>query len=554
MSLHPQSMSAVPEETARVARAAFPCGNVYMRLRDELGAIFTDIAFAPLFSQRGQPAESPGRLALITLMQYAEGLSDRQAADAVRGRIDWKYALGLELTDSGFDSSVLSEFRSRLVRGSAEQQLFDSLLDQCRQQKLLTAGGKQRTDSTHVLAAIRALNRLECVGETLRHALNSLAVATPDWLLAHSHPEWVDRYGPRVDDYRLPKGDKERQAYAQLIGEDGQALLASLYAEDAPQWLRQVPAVETLRRVWVQQYCRIDDQLCWRTAVEGLPPSVLFINSPYDRQAHYARKSSTSWVGYKVHLTESCDEGQPHLITHVETTAAPVADGAVTPKIHRALEAKDLLPSVHLADTGYLDAELLASSRQQFGIDLLGPTRPDIHWQAQAAQGFEASRFRIDWQRQQAICPQEHTSISWTPAIDNRHNPVIKIKFSSSDCGACLHRTQCTQSARGRRSLTIRPQDQYLALEQARQREASADFKEQYAQRAGIEGTLSQAVRAFALRRARYVGQAKTHLQHVLTATAINWVRVGLWLAGHPHAQTRKSSFVALLAQTTAAI
>ena len=167
MSMQPQEISAVPEETARVARAAKPKGNGYMR--DELGSIYQDQMGPALFPRRGQPAEAPWRLALVTVMQYMEGLSDRQAAEAVRERIDWKYALGLELTDPGFDFSVLTEFRTRLLAGGAEAQLLQALLDLCKSRGWLKARGRQRTDSTHVLAAIRDLNRLECAGETVRH-------------------------------------------------------------------------------------------------------------------------------------------------------------------------------------------------------------------------------------------------------------------------------------------------------------------------------------------------------------------------------------------------
>jgi transposase len=200
MSLHPQTFACVPKETARVARAAFPPGSVYMRRRDTFGALYTDHAFAPLFPRRGQPAEAPGRLALVTIMQCAEGLSDRQAADAVRGRIDWKYALALELTDPGFDASVRSEFRSRLRAEQAEQRLFETLLPRFREAGLLKPRGRQRTDSTHVLAALHPLNRLECVGETLRHALNTLAVVAPAWLLGHAPADWFERYRRRFED------------------------------------------------------------------------------------------------------------------------------------------------------------------------------------------------------------------------------------------------------------------------------------------------------------------------------------------------------------------
>jgi transposase len=180
MSLQPQEVPPVPDETRRIARAAFPKGNVYIRMRDALGAIYQDQLFAPLFPARGQPAAAPWRLALTTILQFAEGLSDRQAVDAVRSRIDWKYALSLELTDPGFDFSVLSEFRARLIAGSLEHQLLEVMLTHFKARGWLRARGQQRTDSTHVLAAIRTLNRLESVGETLRAALNSLAVVAPD--------------------------------------------------------------------------------------------------------------------------------------------------------------------------------------------------------------------------------------------------------------------------------------------------------------------------------------------------------------------------------------
>ena len=179
MSLKPTPVGTVPELTSYVARAAFPDGNPYTAVRDALGTFYDDERFAALFPDRCRPAEAPWRLALVTVLQFAEGLSDRQAAEAVRGRIDWKYALGLELTDPGFDSSVLCEFRSRLVNGRAELQLLDALLERCRELGLIRERGRQRTDSTHVLAAVRVLNRPERVGETLRAALYKLAVNAP---------------------------------------------------------------------------------------------------------------------------------------------------------------------------------------------------------------------------------------------------------------------------------------------------------------------------------------------------------------------------------------
>ena len=193
MSLRPQAFEQVPAERARVARAAFPKGNPYFRRRDQFGTLLHAETFAKLFPGRGQPAEAPGRLALVTLLQFAEDLSDREAAEAVRNRLDWKYLLGRELTDPGFDASVLSEFRSRLLAGQAEQLLFETSLARFQAAGLIKRRGRQRTDSSPVLAAIHSLNRLECVGETLRHALNVLAVVAPDWLKAQVPVAWFER-------------------------------------------------------------------------------------------------------------------------------------------------------------------------------------------------------------------------------------------------------------------------------------------------------------------------------------------------------------------------
>jgi transposase len=234
---------------------------------------------------------------LITVLQFVENLSDQRAADAVRGRIDWKYLLSLDLTDSGFDASVLSEFRTRLVEQHAEGLLLEKMLTLFGQKGWLKARGRQRTDSTHVLAKIRALNRVLCVWETMRAALNGLAVVAPNWLRAHSEPEWVERYGPRSEDSRSPLGEAARLAFAEEIGQQGRALLDALFDPTAPQWLRQVPAVEILRKVWVQNYQRIDDVVRWRSS-EDIPPPSRYISSPYDEEAYYSKKRSTTWVGY----------------------------------------------------------------------------------------------------------------------------------------------------------------------------------------------------------------------------------------------------------------
>jgi transposase len=554
MSLRPTLSGDVPASTVTVARAAFPRGNPYLLLRDRLGTIFTDAQFAPLFAPCGQPAECPWRLALVTLLQFAENLSDRRAAEAVRSRIDWKYLLGLELTDAGFDASVLSEFRSRLVAGGAEEHLLDTLLALCREQKLLSARGRQRTDSTHVLGAVRSLNRLECVTETLRATLNALASAAPEWLRMHADPAWVERYDSRASDYDVPQGEAKRRARAEQIGRDGHRLLAAVAAPSAPGWLREIPAVELLRQVWIQNFCLIAEApaagpetaplVQWRTNREGFPPSLLMVASPYDPEVHYAKKRSTIWIGYKVHLTETCDESKPHLITHVETTPAPVVDRDALEQIHEGLDAKGLLPDTHLVDAGYVAADQLVASRNK-GVTLLGPAPKDYQWQAQSGEGFTVQDFILDWDREVATCPAGHQSRSWLPDYWQGRT-AFKVRFSTTHCRPCPLKLQCTRG--DRRLLTLRPQEEHETLEAARVREAQPAFAREYQQRAGIEGTISAGVRALHLRRSRYLGLAKTHLQHVLTAAAMNLIRIGAWLGGTSLAQTRQSAFTKLMA------
>jgi transposase len=450
----------------------------------------------------------------------------------------------------------LSEFRTRLLEGGSEKLLFDHLLERFREMGLVKARGKQRTDSTRILAVVRGLNRLELVGETMRHALDALSTVAPEWLRGRIREEWTQRYIRRLDDEKLPKSKEERHAEAEKIGADGYELLSDVLSEGSPAWFRQIPAVETLRKVWLQNF--FYDQgghVRWRTSEEGIPRSARYVNSPIDPDCRYARKFTTSWVGYRVHITETCEEDLPNIITDVQTTPAPVADGDATPLIHEALKEKNLLPQIQFVDTGYLDAELLAESKKNYGVDLYGPTRPDYRWQARAKQGFGMQDFEIDWDRKKAICPEDHESVEWTPFVDNRGNDVIRLKFSTTDCGSCPSRELCTQSdARyPRRRLTIRPKEQYEALQAAREREGTADFKEQYARRAGIEGTVSRAVRTCEVRRSKYIGLNKTHLHHLLSATSLSFLRVGEWLMGIPKAATRRSPFARLTAESLAA-
>jgi transposase len=541
MSLHPRIQYDVPAETARVAKACFPQGHPYLLLYDEVGVLFSDQDLADLFPTRGQPAIAPGRLAIVTLLQFAERLPDWQAADAVRSRIDWKYLLGLELTDPGFDHTIRSEFRGRLVEHEAVGRLFDLLLERLQSLGLITARGRQCSDSTHVLGAIRALNRLELVGEAMRAALNALAVAAPAWLRGHTQPEWFERYGPRFEHYRLPESTAQQRALAATIGADGAVLLHAVYSTEAPSVLRPLPAIDALRQIWMQNsHPHENGSVTWRDNHHILS-AARCISSPYDLEAHHARKHTTQWVGYKVHVTETCDDATPPLITHVLTTTAPADDSKATAPMHAALETKGLLPQCHIVDTGYVDAELLAVSQRDYDVDLCGAGRGSVRWQAHTEGAFDLSPFVIDWDRQHVTCPTGHPSRSWTPAIDHRDNDVIKIKFARGDCRDCQYRSHCTRTVR--RPLTVRPREQHEALMANRERQTTPACKAEQARRYGVEGTLSYGVRTCGMRRSRYVGLAKTHLQHCTSAAAMNLARVARWLSGKRCAQPRQTPF-----------
>ena len=433
------------------------------------------------------------------------------------------------------------------MAGGAEQRLFEVLLTHLKARGWLTERQRQRTDSTHILAAVRSLNRLELVGRTLQHALNTLAELTPDWLLTQISPEWFERYSRPFDEYRLPKEKAERLVLAEQIGKDGHHLLLSIAKADGATVLEKVPAIVTLRQVWEQQYDLEASPIQWRPQ-EALPSSAERIASPHDPEARYSTKRSVTWVGYKVHLTETCEKDTPHLITHVETTSATEGDSSALPRIHDALAKRELLPGEHFVDTTYGSADLLHASQACYGVELVCPVHPDMSWQSQEKGAFQVSDFQIDWDAQTVTCPQGKISRHWKPEHGPRDKPTIQVQFAKADCLACSVRVQCTRSTRGLRELTLHPHAAHLALQAARVRQATPNFKACYDKRAGIEGTISQTVCALDARRSRYIGLAKTHLQQVLTATAINLIRAFAWLEEIPFAKTRRSPFAALRA------
>ena len=398
-----------------------------------------------------------------------------------------------------------------------------------------------------MLAAIRVLNRLERVGETLRAALNSVAVVAPAWVQALAPNEWYDRYSRRVENYHLPKTDTARQALATVIGADGQTLLTAIDAAVDQPWLRQVPAVQTLRQVWAEQYTDVNGTLRWRE-VKDMPSPAELIASPYDPEARYSTKRAVEWVGYKVHLTETCDEGLPHLRVNVETTPATTPDDHMLAVVHASLEPRGLLPTEHVVDKGYTDAQVLVESQRAYGVTLIGPVADDPSWQARAGAGFDKAQFLVDWDQQVVTCPLGKQSLSWLPNTYPQNGMMWEVRFARKDCTPCPHRAQYTRAKKEPRLIGLQAREQYEALQDARKRQTTEAFHQQYAPRAGIESAHAQGIRRCGLRHARYVGLVKTHLQHVATATALNLVRLGEWWAGTPQAKTRCSPFAALKA------
>ena len=559
-----------------------------VQVRDRLGQWLGDEEFAAVFGIRGRPGWSPSRLALVTVLQRVEDLTDRQAAEAVRTRIDWQYLLGLPLDDPGFDHTVLAEFRSRVADGGLEQVVLDALLVRLAAGGLVKAGGKQRTDSTHVIAAVAALSRLELAGEAVRAAVEVLAAAHPDWVAQRiCVAGWTRRYGTPMTSWRPPASPAKRDELAIAYARDGYALLEAVYDPSAPGWLRELPAVDVLRRVLLQNYTRTitgGKEVIKRREKEpegdGLPPGHARIASPYDTDARWGVKREEFWLGYKLHITETCDDAPPcscraaaaarpaaegavtggrgdsgrshdkacahlvfpNLITHVATTDATVTDNQMTAAIDDDLAGKTLAPGRHYLDSGYLSAALVVSGAARHGIALIGPLLADTSAQARAGQGYARADFTVDYDTKTVTCPQGKTAKSWSPCTQHGKHAIVAI-FSTTDCGPCPARSLCT--AAKRRVLSPPPPDLAEAQSAARAAEKTVPFQADYARRAGVEGTMHQAT-SHGARRARYRGLPKTRLDHAYMACALNLLRLEAYWTGTPLDRQRTSHLARL--------
>jgi transposase len=511
-----------------------------MRLRDALGPIYQDEQFAHLFPKRGRAAEAPWRLALVLVLQALEHLTDRQAAEAVRARLDWKYALSLPVDDPGFDHTVLSDFRTRLVEQEAVKLVLEPILTLCRESGWLAPGGQYRTAETHVLSAVRRLNSLESVGETLRAVLNAASEVEPEWVRQSVPESWFDRYVHRFELARFPRGQAALEQLRQQVGEDAWVLLSALQEASTPAAVRELGVVALLQTVWQQHFERVEQQVRWRDgpAVDSAERIV----SPYDVDARCSRKRETDWFGFKSQMTESCSpEEAIHLIVDVDTTLSTTADVEQTTPILQRVRQQGLDPKRLLVDSGYLSGPVLVNEREQ-GTEVFGPVLPDPSRQSREHKGFAAADFEVDWQQQQARCPAGEQSAQWKTSTDKRGQPTISVIFARETCQACPLRADCTTGCKQGRTLTLPPEPVARALQERRQEQSGPAFQQQYAQRAGIEATLSQAVRRHDLRKTPYRGLEKTHLHHVCIASAINLVRLDTFLQAQAQGKPARSA------------
>ncbi len=339
--------------------------------------------------------------------------------------------------------------------------------------------------------------------------------------------------------------------WAGQAGRDGFALLDAIDTPQAPGWRGQIPAAGALRRAWDQQDHRDGTGVRWREG-NDLPPGAQRLASRYDLDARYGVKRGAGWLGCKAHLTGTCDPDMPRVITGVQTTDATTDDGEMTPVIHQHLDHRQRAPGEHGADARYVSAGHIRTARPGHGITLPGPVGAGTHHTRRGGTGQEPAldqaAFRVDGDARTVTCPPGAVSVRRSDQRKPDGTPIARVPFATAGCNPCPLRSRCTQAANGKRgrNLTLLPREQHELLARQRAGQQTAQWKARYGIRAGIEGTISHAVRRTRLRRTRYRGQAKTHLANVLSATAINLIRVDAWLNGTPLGATRVSHLARL--------
>lgn len=524
MSLKWDLPRQVPEDTAALAGPLFPLPNIYHQIGDRFDDLFPDQGpFVRLYCTTGRGAIPPLLLALVTVFQMLEKVSDRTAAEWVVSRMDWKYALHLSLTYPGFHFTDLSAFRQRLVDHEEERLVFDDLLGKLKALGLIQSRSQMRTDSTHIVGLIERLNQFELVTESIRGVLGASDKLARAWTEATIPAVFYETYGQRQSTF----GRKEHELGADLqqAGQDGAWLLVQV-DQSAPQVVRDLSEVHILRQVLAQQF----PQGTNHPPATPRPGGGEIIESPHEPEARRGTKRDEHWLGFKVQVTETCEPNQPHLITDIDVTSATANDSPELPHIQDRLQARDLVPREQFVDQGYVSGEYIVKSQNR-GIDWVGPAPADTH----PDNGFRQADFQVDREARQVTCPVGEVSRVWSERVTVEDEPpTIEVRFSAATCQACPAFGVCTTSRQGR-SLEL---NAYREALEARREEAHTEtFQQRYRIRAGIESTLSELVRGHGLRRARSRGQAKMLLQACLTAAAANLKRVVRWWT-RPRAQS----------------
>ena len=530
MCLKTQSPWPMPEETGRIGKMLLEEKDPYRMIGNQLFEKWQEEEFADLYSREGKPGYSPVILAFVSVFQFMERLADRQAAQALRMRLDWKYALHLPLEDAGFDFSVLSEFRDRVIEGKAEQRVFEKLVEEIQAMGLIKEHGKQRSDSIAMLVKVRRLSRIEMVVETLRLAVVALVAADREWCEEVIPPSWEEKYGERF--VRQRYSEQEWKAYEANIGNDGEWLLKRLKDGGAPAELQDLPEVQVFSTVWAQQFREAQGQMVYKDLKKY--DGHTQIQTPHDPEARYSRKRKFEWLGDKVQVTETEDEGYPHIITDMLATNSNQTDYEELALIQDRLIKRQCKPGEHYVDAGYMSGPNLAHSHD-LEIDLLGPLPEVVTPQDRLPDGVTQAQFQMDPQKKIAICPQGHQACN--PSLTEN---TWSFHFPQKVCAACLLHARCCTGQGGR---TVGMNIHYDLVQMARTRQKTEAFKKDYHQhRSGVEGSLSALVRGHGMRVSRYTGQKKRNLQAILTGCAANLKRTAHWLAGdRPQLRHEKS-------------
>lgn len=516
MSLQESLSREIPTDTYQVGQEMLAPTNIFRQIGEHFDELFPEERdFAEIYQSTGRGAISPLLLTIVTVFQIMEKLPDRVAAEYVASRIDWKYAMHLPLSYAGFHFTDLYAFRQRLLASGWERKVFEQLLEKLKQLGLLRVRGKMRTDSTHILGMVEWLSRLELVLESIRLALRAASEAAMQWAEENLPATFIEVYGERISTYGM--SDEDIAIGWKRAGKDGFWFITQI-DQTAPEPVQQLTEVELLRQVLAQQFPQGPDQ----PPPTQRPTGKEIIQSPHDAQARQGVKRNKVWFGYKAQVTETCDEGSPHLVVDLEPQNALEQDSQALPSIQERLSERDLLPAELYADQAYISAALIADSLRQ-GICLFGPCPLDT----KGPPGFRQSDFVIDYAKRQAICPAGQVSRVWSEkSAPDGSPPTVKLRFNGKICQECRFFGQCTCSSQGR-SLELHPYRNLLKF--YRNLMQTDNFQLAIQLRAGVEATISELTRKYGLRQARYRGEAKLRLQSAFTAAAINLNRVTRW-------------------------